>query len=223
MVVSSSELASAVGVDILKKGGNAIDASIATAFALAVTHPTAGNIGGGGFLVFMDSTGFSTTIDFREKAPLNASADMFLDKDGKLPNGTNLYGEESPINHVGLKSVGVPGTVAGLYLAHSKYGKLPWKDLVQPAIDLAEKGFELTWVLYQEAKFFRESSDIEFMKEYFTHENGSPVKFGEVWKQPELGKNPNRSFEIMEKMVFTKEMIAGRNRTFHARKRWNHY
>jgi gamma-glutamyltranspeptidase/glutathione hydrolase len=188
MVSSSSEVASSVGVEILKKGGNAIDASVATAFALAVTHPTAGNIGGGGFLVFMDSSGFATTIDFREKAPINARPDMFLNVAGKLPNGTNLYGEESPMNHVGLKSVGVPGTVAGLYLAHSKYGKLPWKDLVQPSIDLAEKGFKLSWVLSQEAAFFRASSDIEFMQNYFTHEDGSLVKFGEIWKQPELAK-----------------------------------
>ena len=186
MVASSSEIASAVGIETLKKGGNAIDASVATAFALAVTHPSAGNIGGGGFLVFMDSSGFSTTIDFREKAPLKATPDMFLDQDGTLLNGKNLYGENSSINHIGLKSVGVPGTVAGLYLAHQKYGKLPWKELVQPSIDLATKGFPFTWSLLQAATFFNTNSDILFLKDYFKLDNGELVKFGEIWKQPEL-------------------------------------
>ena len=167
MVVSSSELASTVGVEILKNGGNAIDASVATAFALAVTHPSAGNIGGGGFLVFMDSVGHATTIDFREKAPLKATSDMFLNKDGELVTGKNLYGSESAINHIGLKSVGVPGTVAGLYLAHKKYGKLPWNKLVQPSIDLATNGFEFTWSLSQAATFFYNNSEIQFLKNYF--------------------------------------------------------
>lgn len=186
MVSSSSELASAVGVEILKRGGNAIDASVATAFALAVTHPTAGNIGGGGFLVFMDSSGSTTTIDFREKAPLEASSDMFLDEAGNLPKGINLYGRESTNNHIGLKSVGVPGTVAGLYLAHEKYGHLPWAELVQPAIDLAENGFELTWSLANAAIYFDSNSEIQFLKDYFRNDDGKLTAFGEIWKQPEL-------------------------------------
>lgn len=186
MVVSSSEIASAIGVEILKKGGNAIDASVATAFALAVTHPSAGNIGGGGFLVFMDSSGFATTIDFREKAPIKATPNMFLNEEHELLNGKNLYGKESSVNHIGAKSIGVPGTVAGLYLAHEKYGKLPWKELLQPSIQLAENGFELTWSLYSSATFFNNNSDIQFMKDYFRHDNGELVKFGEIWKQPEL-------------------------------------
>ncbi|NNF33496.1 MAG: gamma-glutamyltransferase [Saprospiraceae bacterium] len=185
MVVSSNKMASKVGVEILKKGGNAIDASVATAFALAVTHPTAGNIGGGGFIVFMDSSGMTTTIDFREKAPLKATADMFLD-DGNLPKGINLYGRESTVNHIGLKSVGVPGTVAGLYMAHQKYGKLPWPILVQPAIELAENGFELPWSLSRTAKFFSENSNIQFLKDYFRKDNGELTEFREIWKQPEL-------------------------------------
>ena len=186
MVASSSELASAIGVEILKKGGNVIDASVATAFALAVTHPTAGNIGGGGFLVFMDSSGYATTIDFREKAPLKATPDMFLNEKGELLNDKNLYGRVSSINHIGPKSVGVPGTVAGLYLAHKKYGKLSWKELVQPSIDLAENGFKLTWPLFQAATFFNNNSEIQFLKDYFRLDNGELVKFGEIWKQPEL-------------------------------------
>ena len=188
MVVSSSEIASTVGIEILKKGGNAIDASVATAFALAVTHPTAGNIGGGGFIVYMDSLGSTTTIDFREKAPLKASANMFLDQAGELRKGINLYGRESTMNHIGLKSVGVPGTVAGLFLAHQKYGKLPWADLVQPAIDLAENGFALTWSLANAAIAFKTNSPIHFLRDYFNNDRGEVTKFGEIWKQPALAK-----------------------------------
>ena len=186
MVVSSSKIASQIGVEILKKGGNAIDASVATAFALAVTHPTAGNIGGGGFLVFMDSSGTTTTIDFREKAPIKASSDMFLDEAGNLPKGINHYGRESTSNHIGLKSAGVPGTVAGLYLAHEKYGHLPWADLVQPAIDLATNGFELTWRLANDAINFDANTKIQFLKDYFRKDNGELTSFGEIWTQPEL-------------------------------------
>ena len=188
MVVSSSEIASQVGIDILKKGGNAIDASVATAFALAVTHPSAGNIGGGGFLVFMDSAGTATTIDFREKAPLAASPTLFLDSEGNLPKGKNLYGMESSVNHIGAKSVGVPGTVAGVYLAHQKYGALPWATLVQPAIDIATNGFPLTYSLFEAATFFDANSPIPFLQHYFTKDNGDLIQFGELWKQPELAQ-----------------------------------
>jgi len=207
MVVSSSKIASEVGIEILKKGGNAIDASVATSFALAVTHPTAGNIGGGGFLVFMDSSGTTTTIDFREKAPMKASSDMFLDEAGNLPKGINLYGRESTSNHIGLKSVGVPGTVAGLYLAHEKYGHLPWADLVQPAIDLAKNGFELTWSLAGAAIYFDSNSKIQFIKDYFRSDNGRLTAFGEIWKQPELA---NTLSEIRDKGHdgFYKGMVA---------------
>lgn len=186
MVASSSKIASQVGIDILKKGGNAIDASIATAFALAVTHPSAGNIGGGGFLVFMDSAGVATTIDFREKAPLKASPTMFLDDAGEVTKGMNLNGRESTGNHIGAKSVGVPGTVAGLYMAHEKYGSLPWSDLVQPSIGLANNGFPLTWALYKSASYFDANSPIPFLQDYFKKETGELTQFGELWKQPEL-------------------------------------
>lgn len=181
MVVSDNAVASQVGTDILKKGGNAIDASIATAFALAVTHPQAGNIGGGGFLVYMDAVGKSTTIDFREKAPLLATADMFLDNSGSLVKGSN---------HEGLKSVGVPGTVAGLYLAHQKHGVLPWKDLVQPSVDLAEKGVVLSYTLSEHAKNFNASSSTkpQFLKDFYKKPNGELVKFGELWVQKNLAQ-----------------------------------
>ena len=177
MVVSDNLEASKVGTEILRKGGNGIDAAIATAFALAVTHPQAGNIGGGGFLVYMDSAGNSTTIDFREKAPLLATSDMFLDDNGKLIQGSN---------HRGLKSVGVPGTVAGLYLAHQKYGLLPWKELVQPAIDLAENGVILSYTLAQHAKNINASEAPEFLKNYFTNKDGEVAKHGDLWIQQEL-------------------------------------
>lgn len=180
MVVSSDRLASESGVQILKKGGNAVDAAIATAFSLAVTHPSAGNIGGGGFIVFMNSEGKTTTIDFREKAPLAATNDMYLDK-----NGTPI--EE--LNHLNIKAIGVPGTVAGLYLTHQKYGRLPWAALVQPAIDLAEKGFPFNWSLFEDANYFMgEGNSTPFMNAYFRNAKGELPQPGEIWKQPILAK-----------------------------------
>ncbi|TYA53196.1 gamma-glutamyltransferase [Formosa maritima] len=178
MVVTASKIASQTGVNILKQGGNAVDAAIATAFALAVTHPTAGNIGGGGFMVFMNSEGKTTTIDFREKAPLASSETMFLDENGNIKEDSN---------HKGLLAVGVPGTVAGLYLAHQKYGTLPWKDLVQPAIHLAENGFEFNWTLYREALYFNSiAEEYPFMAIFFNNEEGDISQPGDTWKQPAL-------------------------------------
>ncbi len=179
MVVSDNTIASDIGVQILEKGGNAIDASIATAFALAVVHPAAGNIGGGGFLVYMNPEGGATTIDFREKAPLGASSDMFLDQEGNLMKGSN---------HAGAISIGVPGTVAGLYLAHQKYGKLLWPDLVQPAIDLAENGFNLSWDLSRVAHKLQSGENPDFLRSYFNDAEGKPTEFNENWKQPNLAK-----------------------------------
>jgi gamma-glutamyltranspeptidase/glutathione hydrolase len=180
MVVSSNAVASEVGIDILQNGGNAVDAAIATAFALAVTHPAAGNIGGGGFLVFMNAAGMVTTIDFREKAPLAATANMFLDNAGKLIEDRN---------HNGIKAVGVPGTVAGLFMAHKKYGKLTWRELVQPSVDLAKNGFSMPWGLYKEAlRVVAANKTNVFMKGYFNNAQGEVTKPGEIWKQPLLAK-----------------------------------
>jgi len=135
MVVSAHPLASKVGVDILKKGGNAVDASIAVQLALAVTYPAAGNIGGGGFMVARFNDGSIDALDYREKAPAKASRDMYLGETGEaIPD----------LSERGHLASGVPGTVAGLTEAHKKYGKLPWNELVQPAIDLALNGFTLT-------------------------------------------------------------------------------
>ncbi|TXD77903.1 gamma-glutamyltransferase [Algoriphagus ratkowskyi] len=180
MVVSDHVIASQVGVDILKKGGNAIDAAIATAFALEVTHPEAGNIGGGGFIVFLKANGEVTTFDFREKAPLAASPTMFLGENGKIKDNSN---------HKGLLAVGVPGTVAGLYQAHQKYGKLPWADLVKPSVELAENGFMMSWGLYNAAVNVTDQDPSEdIMINYFKGANGEIVKPGETWKQPALAK-----------------------------------
>ena len=135
MVVSAHPLASRIGMQVMQKGGNAVDAAIATQLALAVVYPSAGNIGGGGFMVLRLSNGTSATLDYREQAPAAATASMFLDENG------NVIPEASERGHL---ASGVPGTVAGLVEAHQKYGKAPWRDLVQPAIDLARKGFILT-------------------------------------------------------------------------------
>ncbi len=135
VVVTAHPEASKVGVEILKKGGNAIDASIAVQFALAVVYPNAGNIGGGGFLVYRDAKGKTDALDYREKAPLKASEDMYWDKNGNAITDLSLYGQFA---------AGVPGTVDGMVKAHEKYGKLNWKELVQPAINLAQKGFKIT-------------------------------------------------------------------------------
>ncbi|HEY8928873.1 MAG TPA: gamma-glutamyltransferase [Mucilaginibacter sp.] len=135
MVVCATPNASAVGVDILKKGGNAVDAAVAVQFALAVTHPEAGNIGGGGFMVYRSNKGKTNTLDFREKAPAAAYTNMFLDSAG------NVIPDMSLATH---QASGVPGSVDGMIQAHRKYGKLKWAELVQPAIDLARNGFKIT-------------------------------------------------------------------------------
>jgi gamma-glutamyltranspeptidase/glutathione hydrolase len=135
MVVCAHPIASQVGVDILRKGGNAIDAAVAVQFALCVVFPEAGNIGGGGFMLMRKPNGETAALDFREKAPAKASRDMYLDSAG---NVIPLLSER------GNLASGIPGSVAGMIEMHSKYGKLPWKELVQPAVDLALKGVVLT-------------------------------------------------------------------------------
>ena len=132
VVVSDSKHASQIGLNILEQGGNAFDAAVAVAFALAVTRPEAGNLGGGGFAVIMKSGDEPTTIDFRETAPMLSYEKMFLNDDGLVIKGESLYS---------AKSSGVPGTVAGLGYIYEKYGSMQWDSLLQPAIDLASKGF----------------------------------------------------------------------------------
>jgi len=135
MVVSAHPESSGIGVSILRKGGNAVDAAVATEFALAVCFPEAGNIGGGGFMLIRTSDGKTDVIDYREKAPEFANRDMYLDKAGNVSEGVSIS------THL---ASGVPGTVDGMINAHSKYGKLPFNEVIQPAIDLAEKGFPIT-------------------------------------------------------------------------------
>ncbi|TAM93614.1 MAG: gamma-glutamyltransferase [Chitinophagaceae bacterium] len=134
-IATANPLASEIGAMILKKGGNAVDAAIAAQLALAVVYPAAGNIGGGGFMVIHLKNGKNTAIDFREEAPGKATRDMYLDKKGNA---------DPQLSRNGDLSVGVPGTVAGIFLAHKEYGKLPMKELIQPAIDLAERGYAIT-------------------------------------------------------------------------------
>jgi gamma-glutamyltranspeptidase/glutathione hydrolase len=141
LVVSASAPASDIGAAILGAGGNAVDAAVATAFALAVTYPTAGNIGGGGFMVVRLADGRSTTIDYRERAPGKATGGMYLDTKGEIDGSLTESGYLAP---------GVPGTVRGLALAHRRYGKLPWKRLVLPAAELAGRGFPLSPSLAEE-------------------------------------------------------------------------
>ena len=135
VVVCAYPDAARAGLDILKKGGNAVDAAVAVQFALAVTHPQAGNIGGGGFMVYRPANGQPNTLDFREIAPAAATTDMYLDAAGNVIPDMSLY------TH---KASGIPGSVDGMYTAHKKYGKLKWEQLVQPAIDLAKNGFKIT-------------------------------------------------------------------------------
>jgi len=178
MVVCAYPDASQVGIDILKKGGNAVDAAIAVHFALAVTLPQAGNIGGGGFMVYRAADGQSNTLDFREKAPAAAGTNMFLDSAGNPVPGMSLS------TH---KSSGIPGSVAGMVEAHSKYGKLKWSDLVQPAVDLANNGFKITQALAADLnKTHDEFVKLNPGKKYFLKD--SPWKEGDILVQTDLGK-----------------------------------
>ena len=178
IVTSSSKLASEVGVEVLKQGGNAVDAAIATAFALAVTWPSAGNIGGGGFMVYHGDNGHATTFDFREKAPLASTERMYLGLDGNVVANSN---------HIGALAVGVPGTVAGLWKSHQELGSLPWSELVAPAVKLARDGIPISYSLYtgfsrSKGRFDQyPSSAAKFFKA-----DGSLYEMGETWRQPDL-------------------------------------
>ncbi len=184
MVVTSHTIASQVGVEVLRMGGNAVDAAIAVGFALAVVLPEAGNLGGGGFMVVRTADGEVTTFDFREVAPAAAHAGMFLNENGEYSKS---------LHHESYLAVGVPGTVAGFFLAHEKFGKLPIKDLLAPAIRFAEEGFAVTPYLSrrltQYADAFRKypASAKKFLKE-----DGEPYQPGEIWRQPGLARTLQR-------------------------------
>ncbi|MGH8166553.1 MAG: gamma-glutamyltransferase, partial [Woeseiaceae bacterium] len=184
VVASSSALASEIGVDTLRKGGNAVDAAVATAFALAVTWPTAGNIGGGGFLVYYGADGEATTFDFREKAPLAATEDMYLGEDGFVRGNSN---------HEGILAVGVPGTVAGLAMAHGKFGELEWSELVAPAVKLASEGVPISWKLHDDFKERKERWEkYPSSAEIFLKEDGTFYQPGDIWVQKDLGSTLKR-------------------------------
>ena len=206
MVVSQNDVASHVGAAVLGEGRTAIDAAVATAFALAVTHPTAGNIGGGGFIVFRPAAGAPEAYDFREMAPAQASATMFL-KDGTY---------SSDVHHNGYLSVGVPGTAAGLHLAWKEHGRLPWPRLVAPAIALARDGFVVTEGLARSLRGVLKSMEaypasiVQFSKA------GTPYAAGDVLKQPDLvrtlqriaGQGPAGFYEGQTAALVEKEMAA---------------
>ena len=170
-VVSAREEASAIGVAVMKRGGSAFDAMIATDLALTVCYPNAGNISGGGFLVYRTKDGEVGSLDYREKAPLAASANMYLDKEGNvLPNKSTLGG----------LAVGVPGTIAGLVAIHKKFGKLPWEALIQPAIELAKNGYIVT---------SKQASSFENKKEDFVAINGAETFYAQGFKAGDRVKN----------------------------------
>lgn len=178
MVVSTSPFATDVGVEILRRGGNAVDAAIAVGFALAVTHPSAGNIGGGGFMVIhLAGQNEEYTLDYREKAPAAAGRDMYLDEDGNLVEGLSING---------YLAGGVPGTVAGLYEAWKRFGTLPWEELVNPAVRLAEEGFEVSHALSE--SLIRGSSRMTPYPESsrIFLRDGNYYQEGEIFRQPEL-------------------------------------
>lgn len=180
MVASAHPEASRVGVEILKAGGNATDATVAVQFALAVVHPSAGNIGGGGFFVYRSAQGQNYTLDFREKAPLKGHKDMYLDAQGNVVAGLSMLGH--------LAS-GVPGSVDGMVEAHKKFGKLPWQTLLQPAVDLAEKGHILT---EKEARGLNSVKPtvqkVNPNTTYFARVDGQEWKAGDVFVQTDLAK-----------------------------------
>ncbi len=185
MVVSAHPLASKVGQEIMRKGGNAVDAAIATQFALAVVYPGAGNIGGGGFMVSRMANGEIATLDYREKAPLAAGRDMYLDANREVISMASVRG------HL---AAGVPGTVAGLEAAHKKYGKLDWASLVQPAIDLAANGWKLTAReasgLNGNRKVFIEFNTVQ--PDFFLAAEGSKWNEGDMVSVPDLAKTLER-------------------------------
>ncbi len=190
MVVSTQGLASEAGLQILKKGGNAIDAAITTAFVLAVIYPSCGNIGGEGFLLYHGGDGQVAAIDFRLKAPAAVTPGIFLDeagKDWRKSPVEGLHVTDSPL------AIGIPGTVAGLAMAHRKFGSRPWAELIDPAVRLAEKGFPVSASLHKEMVESRQY----FLKypsstRFFLKNDGTVYETGEIWKQPDLADTLKR-------------------------------
>jgi gamma-glutamyltranspeptidase/glutathione hydrolase len=176
LVVCAYPDAARIGLDILKKGGNAVDAAVAVQFALAVCYPEAGNIGGGGFMVYRGEDGRTAALDFREKAPAGAKASMFLDANGRVIENKSLNTASAS---------GVPGSVDGMFTAHARFGKMPWAILIQPAIDLAEKGFRLSKNLAADINTIHdELKKLNPYKSYFLKR--TPWQEGDTLLQPDL-------------------------------------
>jgi gamma-glutamyltranspeptidase / glutathione hydrolase len=181
VVVSANELASQAGVDMMKAGGNAVDAAVATGFALAVVFPEAGNLGGGGFMLIRMADGAVHFLDYREKAPAAATPNMYLDAQGNVIENASL---------LGYKAIAVPGSVAGLSFAQKTYGKLPLAQVMAPAIKLAREGFVLT---YEDAEDLRDPELGHFSESKRTFQReGDPYQPGEVFRQPDLARTLER-------------------------------
>jgi gamma-glutamyltranspeptidase/glutathione hydrolase len=182
MVVSVHELASRAGSEIMRAGGNAVDAAVATGFALAVVHPPAGNLGGGGFMLIRMADGKVHFLDYREKAPAAATRDLYLDARGQVIEGASEYG---------YKAIGVPGSVAGMVYAGRKYGKLTLQQVMAPAIKLAREGYPLTW---QEARDFEADEYLGKFAESrrIFQRDGKYYQPGEIFRQPDLARTLER-------------------------------
>jgi len=179
MVVSARVEASEIGTLIMKNGGNAFDAMIATDLALTVAYPFAGNIGGGGFMVYRTKDGNTGALDYREKAPLAASKDMYLDENGEIIKGKST---------LGAMAIGVPGTINGLFKVHEKFGTIPFSELIQPAIDLANKGVIVTT---------KQAERLNKYRQYFSEANKTQIFLDADWKEGDTIKYPNlaKTFE----------------------------
>ena len=179
MVSAQNRLSSEIGAKVLAEGGNAVDAAVAVGFSLAVTLPRAGNLGGGGFMLVHDAANDETiAIDYREQAPRRATRDMYLDADGNVDRQLSMF------SHM---AAGVPGTVAGFYLAHQEYGSLPWERLLRPAIDLARNGIEVSFDLATLLSRRQERlCRYEAACGYFYKEGGEPYRPGETLVQADL-------------------------------------
>ena len=191
MVVSARDEASKIGIKILKKGGNAFDAMMATELALAVSYPSAGNIGGGGFMVYRMSDGTIGALDYRERAPIKSSRDMYLDDNGNIIEGLSM---------IGALSIGVPGTIAGIFEAHERFGKLEIEEIISPVIDLAKNGFVITE---------NQQMRINENRKYFQLANKSKILFDDNFKKNDTIRN--------HKLAATLEriMVNGKNEFYH--------
>jgi gamma-glutamyltranspeptidase / glutathione hydrolase len=182
-VVTASPAATAVGVEILRRGGNAVDAAVAVGFALAVTYPQAGNLGGGGFMLLRLPSGEISFVDFRETAPGAATRDMYLDSLGNVIEG---------LSTMGAMASGVPGTVAGLHRAHSLYGAVPWRELVEPAISLARDGFPVSERLSSSLEELQPHKDRFPGLRQFMRKDGTPLAPGDTLRQETLAATLER-------------------------------